>query len=108
MSMGHYCNRTLLIFLLFGAVIFSGNISGDCILNGKRLYGKVRVVSSMADFKVEVVSSGADLKVEQVKMFSDSCGKWEFVDMLSDFTVEFVNVNSDFKIEFVNMFPGVQ
>ena len=62
----------------------------------------------MADFKVEVVSSGADLKVEQVKMFSDSCGKWEFVDMLSDFTVEFVNVNSDFKIEFVNMFPGVQ
>ena len=41
-------------------------------------------------------------------MFSDSCGKWEFVDMLSDFTVEFVNVNSDFKIEFVNMFPGVQ
>ena len=77
-------------------------------INGKRLYGRVRVVSSMADFKVEVVSSGADLKVEQVNMFSDSCGKWEFADMFSDFTVEFVNVNSDFKIEFVNMFPGVQ
>ena len=96
------------LFLLFEAVIFSGNIGSDCTLNGKRLYGKVRVVSSMADFKVEVVSSGANLKVEQVNMFSDSCGKWEFTDMFSDFTVEFVNVNSDFKIEFVNMFPGVQ
>ena len=100
--------KRVLIFLLFGAAVFSGNISGECTLNGKRLYGKVRVVSSMADFKVEAVNSGADLKVEKVDMFSDSCGKWEFSDMFSDFTVEFVNVNSDFKIEFVNMFPGVQ
>ena len=59
----------------------------------------------MADFKIKVVSSGSDIKVEQVNMFSDSCGKWGFVDMLSYFTFKFVNLNSDFKIEFVNIFP---
>ena len=101
--------KRIYIFLLFGTAIFLGNIDREtCTLNGKRLYGKVKVVSSMADFRVEVVNHIADLKVEKVSMAPNSCGQWEFVDILPDFTVEFVGAISDFKIEFVNMFPGVQ
>ena len=80
--------KRVFIFLLFGAVIFSGNIGSDCTLNGKRLYGKVKAVSSMADFRVEVVN--------------------HIADALHDFTVEFAGAISDFKTELVNMFPGAQ
>ena len=80
--------KRVFIFLLFGAVIFSGNIGSDCTLNGKRSYGKVKAVSYMADFIVEVVN--------------------HIADVLHDFTVEFAGAISDFKTELVNMFPGAQ
>ena len=81
--------KRIYIFLLFRTGIFSGNIDREtCTLNGKRLYGKVKVVSSMADFRVEVVN--------------------HIADALHDFTVEFAGAISDFKTELVNMFPGAQ
>ena len=57
----------------------------------------MKVVSATADFRVETVSHIADLKVEKVNMAPNSCGQWEFVDVLPGF-----------KIELVNMFSGVQ
>ena len=81
--------KRIYIFLLFRTGIFSGNIDREtCTLNGKRLYGKVKVVSSMADFRVEVVN--------------------HIADVLHDFTVEFAGAISDFKTELVNMFSGAQ
>ena len=81
--------KRIYIFLLFRTGIFSGNIDREiCTLNGKRLYGKVKAVSSMADFIVEVVN--------------------HIADVLHDFTVEFLAAISDFKTELVNMFSGAQ
>ena len=81
--------KRIYIFLLFRTGIFSGNIDREtCTLNGKRLYGKVKAVSSMADFRVEVVN--------------------HIADVLHDFTVEFLGAISDFKTELVNMFSGAQ
>ena len=81
--------KRIYIFLLFRPGIFSGNIDREtCTLNGKRLYGKVKSVSSMADFRVEVVN--------------------HIADVLHDFTVEFANNIFNFKTELVNMFPGEQ
>ena len=81
--------KRVIIFLLFGTIIFSGNIDREtCTLNGKRSYGKVKAVSYMADFIVEVVN--------------------HIADVLHDFTVEFAGAISDFKTELVNMFSGAQ
>ena len=81
--------KRIYIFLLFRTGIFSGNIDREtCTLNGKRLYGKVKAVSSMADFRVEVVN--------------------HIADVLYDFTVEFAGAISDFKTELVNMFPRAE
>ncbi|MBQ3635523.1 MAG: hypothetical protein II951_07915 [Bacteroidales bacterium] len=101
-----------LIILVFSAVLLCSMASSDCItkdgyFRGKRLCGKVRVVSCHADFKVRVVKSFADLKVRVVKSFADDPGEWEFVESFPDFTVEFVESFPDFTIEYVESFPGV-
>ena len=80
----------------------------SCTFEGHRLYGKIRVVGSLADVKVEVVTAFADLRVQKVTAFADSCGEWEMVDGIADTTVEFVKAFGDVKIEFVDAFPGVR
>ncbi len=80
----------------------------DCTCEGKKLYGKVKVVNSGADFDVRVVDSFADLDVKVVSSFADECGEWEFVDSFPDFTIRFVDSFSDFDIRFVGSFPGVR
>ena len=95
-----------LLFFLSSTALASG-IGSDCTLNGKKLYGKVEVVSSFPDFKVEVVQSFPDLKVEKKNSFADDCGEWEFVESFPDFTIEYVTSFPDFKVEFVNSFPGL-
>ncbi len=37
-------------------------IGSDCTFKGKKLYGKVQIVSSFADFKIEIVNSFPDIK----------------------------------------------
>lgn len=85
----------------------SEKIGPSCTFAGKKLYGKVKFVSSFPDFKVQVVSSFPDLKVKQVDAFPDSCGKWQAVDSFPDFKVQIVNAFPDFKIKYVEAFPGV-
>lgn len=96
------------------SLLFAGNSASEpidkenCTCKGKKLYGKVQVVESFADFDVRVVESFADLDVTAVSSFADECGEWEFVDSSPDFTVRFVDSFSDFDIRFVNSFPGVR
>lgn len=85
----------------------SKKIGPGCTFKGKKLYGKVKFVSSFADFKVQAVSSFPDLKVKQVEAFPDSCGKWQVVDSFPDFTVQMVDAFPDFKIRYVESFPGL-
>jgi len=85
-----------------------GAVSTSCTFKGKRLYGKVQVVSSFPDIKVQVVSSFPDVKVQKVTSFPDSCGKWQFVTSFPDIKIQFVTSFPDVKIQYVTSFPGVR
>jgi hypothetical protein len=98
----------LLFLLIFVSTASAGKISNNCTYKGKKLYGKVQIVRSFADFKVKVVRSFADLKVKKVRSFAGSCGKWKIVNSFPDFKVQIVNSFADFKIKFVQSFPGVR
>ena len=80
----------------------------DCTCEGKRLYGKVKVVNSGADFKVQVVDTWEDLDVKIVTEWADSCGEWKFVDTWYDFTIEYVSSYPDFKVKFVDTWAGTK
>ncbi len=102
------------IMILVLVVLCSGIISAKnpinketCTLNGKKLSGKVKVVSSFADFEVKKVDSFPDLKVKVVISFPDDCGEWKFVDSFPDFTIKYVDSFPDFTIKNVSSFPGV-
>lgn len=101
----------IMLVIVFGLTAHqaSGNnpVNSDCTFNGKKLYGKVQVVSSFPDIKVQVVSSFPDVKVQVVNSFPDSCGKWQFVNSFPDFKIQYVNSFPDIKIMMVNSFPGV-
>jgi hypothetical protein len=88
------------------APAFAASKVQGCMLNGKKLFGKVQVVKSFSDFKVQIVNSFPDLRVERVRAFPDACGKWEWVNSFPDFTIEYVDAFPDFTIEFVESFPG--
>jgi hypothetical protein len=79
----------------------------SCVLKGKRLWGKVQVVSAFPDLKVQVVSAFPDLKVQVVDAFPDKCGKWQMVTSFPDLKVQFVDAFPDLKIQYVTAFPGV-
>lgn len=78
----------------------------SCTFNGKKLYGKIQIVTSFPDVKVQEVSSFPDVKVQKVSSFPDSCGKWQFVTSFPDTKVQFVSSFPDVKIQYVNSFPG--
>lgn len=104
--------RRLITFSLISALALAVGPAGadtkikNCALNGKALYGKVQVVKSFGDFKVQIVTSFPDLQVMTVRSFPDSCGKWQWVNELPDFTIEYVEAFPDFTIAFVESFPG--
>lgn len=90
-----------------GDVEPAGKVDSDCTLNGKKLYGDVKVVDSFPDFEVRVVDSFADLHVKWVDSFPDACGRWRRVDSFPDFTIKYVDSFPDFEIKRVDSFPGV-
>lgn len=103
-----------LVVLLGGAVCSRpaararGKIGPDCTLKGKKLYGKVQVVTAFPDLKVQVVDTFPDLKVQKVDAFPDKCGMWKMVDAFPDLKVQFVDVFPDLKIKYVGVFPGLR
>lgn len=82
------------------------SVCPDCSFNGKKLYGKVQVVTSFPDIKVQVVDAFPDVKVKMVTSFPDACGKWQLVESFPDFKIQFVTSFPDIKIKYVDAFPG--
>lgn len=82
-------------------------VGSDCSRDGKKLYGKVKVVEHFPDFKVKVVEHFPDLKVQMVSHFPDGCGKWQVVEHFPDFTIQYVEHFPDFAIQKVSSFPGL-
>lgn len=99
----------LVVLLMFAlsATAFAGNVGKDCTFKGKKLQGKVQIVTSFPDIKVQVVTSFPDLKVKKVTSFPDGCGKWQIVDSFPDFKIQIVDSFPDIKIQYVDSFPGV-
>lgn len=102
--------RMLTALLLLGAV--SGEaaaqaVGKDCTFKGRKLYGKVQVVTSSPDIKVQIVNSFPDLKIMNVNSFPDACGKWQVVTSWPDLKVQFVTSFPDIKVMYVSSFPGV-
>ena len=95
--------------LLLGAPAMAGGNfdKSGCSFNGKKLYGKIQVVTSFPDVKVQVVTSFPDLKVEKVSSFPDKCGKWQMTESFPDTKVQFVTSFPDVKIQYVDSFPGL-
>jgi hypothetical protein len=81
-----------------------GKIRCDCTLNGKKLYGRVQVVTAFADFEVRE-GSFPDLNVRKTSL-PTACGEWEFVNALGDFTIQWVTAFEDFTIAY-SSFPGL-
>jgi len=79
-----------------------------CTFHGKKLWGKIEIVSAFPDIKVKVVSAFPDLKVKNVSAFPDACGKWQFVDSFPDLKVQFVESFPDVTIQYVDAFPGTK
>lgn len=101
---------TLLLFgfLLAAAPGVAGKKLGKaCSFQGKKLYGKVKIVENFPDLKVQVVQSFPDLKVQWVRSFPDKCGKWQAVESFPDLKIKFVESFPDLKIQFVESFPGI-
>lgn len=77
------------------------NLSKRCIFNGKKIYGRVRVVEYDADFKVKLVERDEFLSIKLVTTESpNECGFWKMVDSSEDFSVQFVEYGEDFSIRF--------
>jgi hypothetical protein len=79
---------------------------GSCTFNGKKLFGKIQVVTDFPDVKVQVVTAFPDVKVQKVNAFPDKCGKWQMVDAFPDTKVQFVDAFPDVKIQYVDALPG--
>lgn len=104
--------KIIILFLVFiSLTAYSQSeapITDDCTCNGVKLWGKVKIVDSFADFDIQVVESFEDIRVEIVRSFPDQCGKWQIVESFPDFKVRFVRSFPDFKIKYVSSFPGIK
>lgn len=104
---------TFLAVAAFAAVVAwprgadAGAVDKSCTFKGKKMYGKIQVVTAFPDIKVQEVTAFPDLKVQKVNAFPDSCGKWQMVDAFPDVKVQFVDAFPDVKIQYVTAFPGV-
>ena len=84
----------------------------DCSLKGKKLFGKVQVVSSFPDLKVQIVEAFPDLNVEVVeaspgKCGQCKCGQWMMTNTFPELKIQFVTSFPDLKIKYVKSFPGI-
>ena len=102
---------SLIVIIYSGAIHNSANSTiakSRCMLKGKKLYGKVKIVKYNPTFKVKVVDYNPTLKVKKVKYSANSCGKWEFVKYGEDFSIKFVDYNPDLKIKYVTYSEGMK
>jgi hypothetical protein len=84
----------------------------NCMIKGKSMNARVRILSNNADFKVRLIhpDEREDLTVRFITNTrgSTECGQWELVNSREDFTVEFVKDNEDFTIRVIEGFGIVR
>lgn len=68
----------------------------------KKVFGRIKIVRSGADYRVKPVDSGGDLSVCLVESFPDKPGKWKIVrkDDPCDFKIKYVDSGADFTVDF--------
>lgn len=99
----------LVTVLLLSPLFAIGKINKDCIFRGKKLGGRVKVVTNgTEDFKVQIVENGMeDINVQIYPYYRTGCGEWSYVTMdknngTEDFKIKFVtNGTEDFRIKIV-------
>ncbi len=106
-------NPVAAAMLLLAAGVSQSAIAADidkaaCTFNGKKLYGKIQVVTSFPDVKVREVTSFPDLKVQKVTSFPDKCGQWQMVTSFPDTKIQYVTSFPDVKVQSVTSFPGLR
>jgi hypothetical protein len=79
----------------------------NCTFKGKKLYGKVKIVNSNADFKVRVVDYSEDISIKKTVNNPSSCGEWKFVESSEDFKIQIVKDGEDFKIRYITGSPQI-
>ena len=79
----------------------------NCTCKGIPLYGRVKVITSSADFDVKIIEHSADLDVKVVEYTAGRCGEWQFVEHAPDFTIRLVEHAPDFEIRMVEHAPGI-
>jgi hypothetical protein len=101
--------RTVLVTALAVSATpaLAGAVGKDCTFKGKKLAGKVQIVTAFPDIKVQEVTAFPDLKVEKVSAFATDCGKWQIVTAFPDIKVQIVTAFPDVKVQYVTAFPGV-
>ncbi len=71
--------RWFLILLLIPVLLFSeSSVSNDCTYKGRKLYGRILLVSSSPDLRVRSVNSIPDLRVQTVTTVPSRCGEWQW------------------------------
>lgn len=96
-----------ILLLLVSLSIYSNPISKDCTFKGKKLAGRIKIVSHAADFTVLVRQYAADLNVKISQGSLKDCGEWQFVESGENFRIQIVNHAPDFSIKFVHSMPGL-
>lgn len=97
----------ILVLCLMSFKTTDSPVTKDCKCKNIPLWGRVKVVNSLATFQVQVVTSLQDIEIKIVPSLPSSCGEWQFVDGLEDFSIEYVDALPDFTIRFVDALPGV-
>jgi hypothetical protein len=77
----------------------------NCTCKGIPLYGRVKVITSSADFDVKIIEHSADLDVKVLEYTAGRCGEWQFVEHAPDFTIRLVEHAPDFEIRMVEHAP---
>ena len=80
---------------------------GTCSFHGKKLYGKIQIVTDHGDVTVQEVAAFPDLKMKAVAAYADRCGLWQLVEAGGDTKVQFVSTFADVRIQRVSAFPGL-
>ncbi|EKR65797.1 MULTISPECIES: hypothetical protein [Leptospira] len=100
--------RFILILLLIPVLLFSeSSVSNDCMFQGKKLYGRIMLVSSNPDLRVRSVNTIPDLRVQAVTTVPNRCGEWQMVTSNPDLRIQIDPSFGEFTIQFVESFPGV-
>lgn len=103
----------LSMFINMPCALSYADIDRDsCTLNGKKLYGTVKVTEyGIPDFTVKVTQYGlADINVKRISYgFPSSCGEWKFIEYgIPDFTIKFTEYGiADLTVKFIEYgLPG--